>query len=306
MAIEDETTLKGHLQDLPEDLATLIDSFSMISLNMQSQFPKYLSGVKNDPNKYGEAVAKLDDFTNGYLCDNLIQTGLVRKIYSEELTAPLSYNEKAPFVITLDPLDGSSNITSNNPFGTILGIYRHDLPQTGRKLAAAVCKLYGPVNTLIYSSGEGAHEFVKHYDSEGNAKFLLLHHGMKIPKEGGVFGIGGDPLDWDAKFMKFAKDLFRVHKLKARYCGAFVGDFSQVLHNGGIFAYPQNKKHQNGKLRLFYEAQPMAFLMENAGGASWNGKDASLLDTKSNDADSRVPVFVGSKKFVDEAKKAIA
>lgn len=300
----EELTLRAHLKALPTDLAALIDSFSMISLNMQNQFPKYLSGVKNDPNKYGEAVAKLDEFTNGYLCDNLIQTRLVRKIYSEELAQPLTCNEKAPFVITLDPLDGSSNITSNNPFGTILGIYRGDLPQKGKNLAAAVCKLYGPVNTLLYSARKGTHEFVKHYDSEGMAKFLLLHENMKIPKEGGTFGIGGDPLDWDAKFMKFAKDLFRVHKLKARYCGAFAGDFSQVIHNGGIFAYPQNAKHKNGKLRLFYEAQPMAFLMENAGGASWNGKNASLLDTASEDADACVPVFVGSKKYIEEVKKA--
>lgn len=301
-----ETTLSQHLRGLPGDLASLIQSFAMISLDMQAQFPKYLSGVKNDPNKYGEAVAKLDEFTNGFLCDHLIQTGLVRKIYSEELASPLIYNEKAPFVITLDPLDGSSNITSNNPFGTILGIYREDLPQTGKKLVAAVCKLYGPVNTLTYSAGKGTHEFVKHYDSEGNAKFLLLHENMKVPPTGGVFGIGGEPLDWSPKFLKFAKDLFRVHKLKARYCGAFVGDFSQILHLGGMFAYPNTKKHPHGKLRLFYEAQPMAFLWENAGGESWNGKGASLLGTKSTDVDSRVPIYLASPKIMGALKKALS
>jgi fructose-1,6-bisphosphatase I len=304
--MESEITLKQHLKSLPDDLASLIDAFSMISLNMQTQFPKYLSGIKNDPNKYGEAVAKLDDFTNGYLCDNLIQTALVRKIYSEELAIPLTYNNKAPFVITLDPLDGSSNIASNNPLGTILGIYRNDLPQTGKHLVAAVYKLYGPVNTLVYSAGKGTHEFVKHYDSEGNAKFLLLHENMRIPATGGVFGIGGDPLDWEGKFLKFAKDLFRVHKLKTRYSGTFVADFSQILHSGGMFAYPQSKKFPGGKLRLFYEAQPMAYLMENSGGASWNGNNASLLETKSSDADSRVPVYVGSKKYVDAVKKALS
>ena len=300
------TTLTAHLHSVPGDLARLIESFAMISLNMQSQFPKYLTGVKNDPNKYGEAVAALDSYTNGYLCDNLIQTGPVRTIHSEELSQPLICNERAPFVITLDPLDGSSNITSNNPFGTILGVYRQDLPQTGRKLVAAVYKLYGPVNTLVYSAGKGTHEFVKHYDSEGNAKFLLLHERMRIPSSGGVFGIGGEPLGWDPKFLKFAKDLFRVHRLKTRYCGAFVGDFSQILHLGGMFAYPSSKKHPQGKLRLFYEAQPMSFIWENAGGESWNGKDASLLDTISDDVDARVPLYIASPYIMESLKEALA
>ncbi len=301
-----ETTLTQHLHSAPDDLARLIESFALVSLNMQTQFPKYLSGIKNDPNKYGEAVAKLDEFTNGYLCDNLIQTGLVRKIYSEELATPLVYNEHAPFVITLDPLDGSSNITSNNPFGSILGVYRQDLPQTGRKLVAALYKLYGPVNTLVYSTGKGTHEFVKHYDSEGNAKFLMLHQRMRIPETGGVFGIGGDPLDWDAKFLKFAKDLYRVHKLKTRYCGAFVGDFSQILHLGGMFSYPSSKKNPSGKLRLFYEAQPMSVIWEQAGGESWNGSDASLLDTISDDVDSRVPLYLASPSIMKALKEALA
>jgi fructose-1,6-bisphosphatase I len=258
-----------------------------------------------DKNKYGEAVAALDEWVNGYLCDSLVKTGLVRKIYSEELKEPLvaTLNAKAPFVVTLDPLDGSSNIVSNNSFGTIVGVYREDLPQTGRKLVAALYKLYGPVNTLVYTVGKGAHEFVKHYDSEGKAQWLLLAENMKVPEPGEVFGLGGDPLDWHGEFLKYAKDLFRKEKLKVRYSGTFVADFSQILHRGGIFSYPATKKSPNGKLRLFYEAQPMAFIWEQAGGESWSGS-GSLLDVREKNVDARVPLYLGNRHLIEKLRKA--
>ena len=285
-------------------LQKLISSFAYVALDAQHQFPKYLRGTMGDRNKYGEAVAALDEWVNGYLCDSLVKTGLVRKIYSEELKEPLLAHNDAPFVVAMDPLDGSSNIVSNNAFGTIVGVYRDDLPQTGRKLVAAFYKLYGPVNTFVYTVGKGTHEFVKHYDSEGRAQFLLLADNMKIPEPGEVFGLGGDPVDWSPLFLRFGKDLFKKERMKARYSGTFVADFSQVLHRGGIFAYPSTKKSPRGKLRLYYEAQPMAFLMEQAGGESWSGS-SSLLDVVDNDVDARVPLYMGSRALVKKVMTAL-
>jgi fructose-1,6-bisphosphatase I len=300
-------TLADHLKKsgVGEQLRHLINSFAYLSLDAQHQFPKYLRGTMGEPNKYGEAVAQLDEWVNGYLCDSLVKTGLVRKIYSEELKTPLeaTVSKDAPFVVTLDPLDGSSNIVTNNAFGSIVGVYREDLPQNGRKLVAAFYKLYGPVNTFVYTVGKGTHEFVKHYDSEGKASFLLLAENMKVPEPGEVFGLGGDPLDWSPGFLKFAKDLFREEKLKVRYSGTFVADFSQILHRGGIFAYPSSKKKPLGKLRLVYEAQPMAFIWEQSGGASWSGK-GSLLDVEENEVDARVPLYLGNRKLIEKMKKA--
>jgi len=286
------------------DLRRLILAYAYTALDAQHNFPKYLKGAIGNKNKYGEAVSRLDEWVNGYLCDNLIKTGLVRKIYSEELRRPLVSSTKAPFIVTLDPLDGSSNIISNNAFGSIMGIYSEDLPQPGKRLVAAVCKLYGPVNTLIYTTGNGAHEFVKHYDGEGNAQFLLLAENMKLPAKPAVFGIGGEPLEWSPKFLRFAKDLFRKEKLKVRYSGTFVADFSQILHHGGIFAYPETKKNPKGKLRLTYEAQPMAFIMEQAGGASWSGK-SSLLDVESANVEARTPLYLGNKNLIDKLRKSL-
>ena len=128
---------------------------------------------------------------------------------------------------------------------------------------------------------------------------------MAVPEPGEVFGIGGDPLDWDQKFLAFAKGLFRKEKLKVRYSGTFVADFSQILHRGGIFAYPSTKKNPKGKLRLTYEAQPMAFIWEQAGGASWSGK-GSLLDINENDFEARVPLYLGNKSLIEKLKHALA
>ncbi len=299
-------TLSQHLKKagISPELRRLIFSFAHISLDAQHYFPKYLQGTTGDKNKYGEAVAALDEWVNGFLCDRLVKTGLVRKIYSEELKKPLFVNKRAPFVVTLDPLDGSSNIVTNNPFGSIVGVYKKDLPQPGKRLVAAFYKLYGPVNTFVYTVGNGTHEFVKHYDGDGKAQFLLLSENMKLPKKGEVFGIGGYPMDWGPKFLKFAKDLFRKEKLKVRYCGTFVADFSQILHRGGIFAYPSAKKKPKGKLRLTYEAQPMAFIIEQAGGASWSGK-GSLVDVKEKNVDARVPLYLGNRKLISKLKRAV-
>ncbi|MFA5930027.1 MAG: class 1 fructose-bisphosphatase [Candidatus Micrarchaeia archaeon] len=304
---EEVVTLSQHLkrEEVPLDLRRLIISFAFVALDAQHQFPKYLRGTMGEPNKYGEAVAKLDEWVNGYLCDCLLKTGLVRKVYSEELKEPLLGHALAPFVVAMDPLDGSSNIVSNNAFGTIVGVYRDDLPQKGRKLVAAFYKLYGPVNTFVYTTGKGTHEFVKHYDGEGHAQFLLLAGNMKVPEPGEVFGLGGDPMDWSPQFLKFGKGLFKNERMKARYSGTFVADFSQVLHRGGIFAYPSTAKSAKGKLRLYYEAQPMAFLMEQAGGASWSG-ECSLLDVADKDVDARVPLYMGSKALVKKVMAALA
>ena len=303
---ENIITLADHLKrsGAAPDLQRLILSYAYTALDAQDQFPKYLRGTMGDRNKYGEVVAKLDDWVNGFLCDSFIKTGVVRKIYSEELKTPLLGTPKAPFVVTLDPLDGSSNISTNNPIGSIVGIYRDDLPQSGRKLACAMYKLYGPVNTLVYTIGKGTHEFVKHYDSQGNAQFQLLFENIKVREPGEVFGIGGDPMDWPPKFMKFAKDLFRKEKLKVRYSGTFVADFSQILHRGGLFSYPATKRNSRGKLRLTYEGEPMSFIWEQAGGASWDGKQ-SLLDTKELDADARTPLYLGDKYLIEKLKKAM-
>ncbi len=301
---DSEITLGKHVSKyLSEDLATLISRIGQMTPNVKAEFPKRLKGA-GATNKFGEVQKELDEWTNGFFVDSLIKTGLVRAVYSEELDKPYIYNDSAPFVVTMDPLDGSSNIATNNVFGTIFGIYRENIPATGRKLVCAIYKLYGPITTLVYTTGHGrgVHEFVK--QREGEQQYILLHENLKLPAKGEVFGIGADPLEWSNEFMDYAKRLFKIHRLKVRYCGAFVGDFSQVLHRGGLFSYPSTRKNPNGKLRLYFEGAPMAMIMEEAGGASSNGT-MSLLDVDLSDIDARVPLYMGNKDLVDELVASI-
>jgi fructose-1,6-bisphosphatase I len=299
---EKQISLEEHTRELEPELAKLICAIGDLTVPLQNEFPHRLMGVANAPNKYGEAVSELDTWANGFLCDSLIKTGFVRKIYSEELEKPLTYNDSAPFVVTLDPLDGSSNIASNNPFGTIVGIYRKDLPCKGKELVASLFKLYGPITTIVLAAKRGVHEYVKHHT--GSAKYMLLHEKMKLPPKGKVIGFGGDITDYPEGIYAYTKTLVKQKKLKVRYCGAFVGDFSQVLHYGGLFMYPTLKSKPEGKLRLAYEGIPMGNIMEQAGGASSNGK-VSLLDIMPKDVDERTPVYVGNKDIISGITKAL-
>jgi fructose-1,6-bisphosphatase I len=299
---EKQISLEEHVRELDSELSGLICAIGGMTVPLRNEFPHRLMGVQNAPNKYGEVVAELDSWANGFICDSLIKTGLVRKIYSEELERPLTYNASAPFVVTLDPLDGSSNIASNNPFGTIVGIYKKDLPCKGSNLVASLFKLYGPITTIVLAAKKGVHEYVAH--RKGGHKYVLLHEKMKLPEKGKVIGFGGDITDYPDAIYKYTKILVKEKKLKLRYCGAFVGDFSQVLHYGGMFMYPALKSKPEGKLRLTYEGIPMGNIVEQAGGASSNGK-ISLLDVMPKNVDERTPVYVGNRELIEGIKKAL-
>ena len=196
----------------------------------------------------------------------------------------------------MDPLDGSSNIESNNLVGTIVGIYKKDLPAQGKHLIAAMYILYGPTVTLVYTTGNGVHEFL--HTKKG---FILKEENIKLPEPGILYSIGGLRKDWLPSFRKYIKEL-ELKGYKLRYGGAFVGDFNQILHYGGIFAYPALTTKPNGKLRLLFEANPMSFIIEEAGGASTNGK-CSILKINPEDIDQRVPVYVGNKKLIKNIEK---
>ncbi|MCX8163459.1 MAG: fructose-1,6-bisphosphatase [Candidatus Micrarchaeota archaeon] len=302
----EDQTLEEFLEKekLEPSLRDIFLRFAFHSLQMQDNFPKYLKGIESNPNKYGEVVAKLDKWANDSLVSHLAKEEHIKKIYSEELDKPYLVNQEGKYYITLDPLDGSSNIITNNVFGIIMGIYQKELPQKGQNLKLAAIKVYGPINLLIYSTGSGTHEFVKHYDQQDRAEFYLLNKNLKFPEPGEVFGIGGQPLEWDEKFLKFAKDLFRKEKLKVRYCGSLVGDFSQILHRGGFFAYPATKKSPEGKLRLTYECNPVAFIAENANAIAIDGKER-ILNKEVKEIDQRTPFYVGNKTIIEKMQQEL-
>ncbi|MFH1403237.1 MAG: class 1 fructose-bisphosphatase [Candidatus Altiarchaeota archaeon] len=282
-----------------EELGKLILDFSNLSIHVSNEFPHRL-GDAGTKNIYGEDQKALDVWTNDFLMEELFKTGVVKTVASEELDGPVdSEDGTGSFVVTMDPLDGSSNVKSNNLFGTIVGIYKDvKLPVEGRKQVAALYKLYGPLTSLVLTFDGKVYEFVK--CSKCHQNFMLLHEDMKMP-EAKIYGVGGNPDKWIPEFEFFVR-LLRSEGLKLRYGGSFVGDFNQILHHGGFFGYPSFMNKPSGKLRLVFEGSPMALIAENAGGKSSNGSQ-SLLDVKPKKLDQRTPIYIGNDELIDNLEE---
>lgn len=291
------TTIKEHLETIDNDLAALILKISSIAKTISDELP-YRRGKADTKNVFGELQLVADKWADQFIIEELRKTGLVKTVVSEEQPDIVPLNDSGTFNITLDPLDGSSNIESNNLVGTIIGIYKEDLPTQGKHQVAAMYILYGPVATLVYTAQNGVHEFL--YTKEG---FVLRGENMKLPEPGKLYGIGGLRKDWLPAFRQYIEQL-ETEGYKLRYGGSFVGDFNQILHYGGIFAYPALIEKPNGKLRLLVESNTMSFIVKQAGGASTTGK-SSILDVVPESITQRVPTYIGNKDLIEKLEKIL-
>lgn len=291
------TTIKEHLETIDNDLAALILKISSIAKTISDELP-YRRGKADTKNVFGELQLVADKWADQFIIEELKKSGLVKTVVSEEQPDIVPLNDSGTFNITLDPLDGSSNIESNNLVGTIIGIYKEDLPTQGKHQVAAMYILYGPVATLVYTAQNGVHEFL--YTKEG---FVLREENMKLPEPGKLYGIGGLRKDWLPEFKQYIEQL-ETEGYKLRYGGSFVGDFNQILHYGGIFAYPALIEKPNGKLRLLVESNTMSFIVKQAGGASTTGK-SSILDVVPESITQRVPTYIGNKELIEKLEKIL-
>jgi fructose-1,6-bisphosphatase I len=289
--------LKEHLGGIDSDLASLILTISDLANTIRDELP-YLRGKANTKNVFGEFQQVADKWADQYLIDELRQYELVKAVVSEEQPDLIKLNDKGLFSITLDPLDGSSNIESNNLVGTIVGIYKKDLPTQGKHLIAAMYMLYGPVTTLVYTAQNGVHEFL--HTKNG---FVLKKENIRLPEPGVLYGIGGLRKDWLPPFRDYIEELEQAG-YKLRYGGSFVGDFNQILHYGGIFAYPALTTKPTGKLRLLVESNTMSFIAEQAGGASTTGT-SSILEVEPEAITQRVPTYIGNKDLIEKLEKIL-
>jgi fructose-1,6-bisphosphatase I len=216
------------------------------------------------------------------------------------------------YTLLFDPLDGSSNIDVNVSIGTIFSIYKRitkdgthgtmeDLLQKGSKQVAAGYILYGSSTMFVYTAGEGTHGFTL---DPAVGEFLLSNENMRIPIYGNIYSINeGNYKYWHQglknyiKYLQAAEDEGRK-PYTSRYIGSMVADIHRNLLYGGIFMYPSDKRHPNGKLRLMYECNPMSFLVEQAGGRSIDGKQR-ILDIQPKELHQRIPILIGSKHEVD-------
>lgn len=271
-------------------------------------------GLTGKVNVQGEEVQILDDFANETIVRNVIHTGHLCALSSEEVEGvipiPPEY-PRGPYAMTFDPLDGSSNIDANVSIGTIFSIHRkrspgdegriEDLLQEGRRQVAAGYVIYGSSTVLVYSTGHGVHGFTL---DPTVGEFLLSHPNIRIPDEGAIYSVNeGNAEGWDEATRRLVLALKgsenpRGGPYRTRYIGSLVADFHRNLLYGGIFLYPPDAKNRTGKLRLLSEAAPIAFIAEAAGGLASTGCEA-ILDIVPQELHQRVPLVTGSRREVE-------
>ncbi|MFT7585069.1 MAG: fructose-1,6-bisphosphatase I [Cellvibrionaceae bacterium] len=279
-------------------------------------------GSAGEINVQGEEQQQLDvyaDRTIFRLCDH---TGRVCAMASEEheeiLEIPPEF-QKGRYVLVYDPLDGSSNIDVNVSIGTIFGIYRcvdwanrgrvEDCLQPGRKLLAAGYVLYGASTMLVYSTGQGVHGFTL---DPHIGEFLLSHPDMRFPDPTYYSANHGYSQRWSKGVQEYTswlqgnktEDADAPEGLSERYIGSLVADFHRNLLKGGLFMYPGEQDKPNGKIRLLYEAAPLAYLAHHAGGYASNG-EKSILDLVPQELHERTPLFIGNTRLVQKAEDFI-
>ena len=276
-------------------------------------------GEAGQTNVQGESQQKLDIYAHNIvrqLCDH---TGRLCLMVSEEVEEAIPIPEKyskGSYVLVFDPLDGSSNIDVNVSIGTIFGIYHcvdherrgrdEDALQPARELVAAGYVLYGASTMLVYSTGDGVHGFTLNPEY---GEFLLSHPHIRLPEPPAYYSVNASYYSrWSPGVQRFVDWLEGKEadspNVSARYIGSLVADFHRNLLRGGIFCYPAEDGRSGGKLRLLYEAGPLAYLIEQAGGYASDGRQ-SILDLVPTHLHQRVALFMGNRSLVERLEALV-
>ncbi|MDY6875472.1 MAG: class 1 fructose-bisphosphatase [Chloroflexota bacterium] len=279
-------------------------------------------GLAGKMNIQGEQQMKLDVFANETMVRMNSYTGRLAAMASEEekgiIPIPEGYNV-GKYVLVFDPLDGSSNVDVNVSIGTIFGVYQRksqhgpgtveDCLQKGHDLIAAGYIIYGSSTMMVYSTGQGVHGFTL---DPGVGEFLLSHPDICVPERAKYYSVNqGHERYWSKEVRQFTRWLQGADQenprepLSGRYIGSLVADFHRNLLEGGIYYYPADTKNPGGKLRLVYEAIPLAFIIEQAGGYASDGH-CNILDVQPESLHQRIPLFIGNRELVEQAEKFVS
>ncbi|WP_159821440.1 class 1 fructose-bisphosphatase [Colwellia sp. 20A7] len=304
--------------NVPEDLISLIKTIlaatKEISFRVSQAHLGGLMGSTLDENIQGEIQKKLDVVANELFKDIVLESGFVKAISSEEEDTSVAGNPVGKYLVSFDPLDGSSNIDINSLIGTIFSIHKapEDMDpsnpdmfkQSGDHQVCAGYVLYGPATMLVMTTGKGTHFYVLDRTHGG---YLLVHRNVQVPTDTQEFAINmSNQRFWQEPMKNYIKDLIdgdtgpRGKNFNMRWIAAMVGDIHRVLCRGGLFTYPTDSKNpeQPNKLRLMYEANPMSFLIEQAGGLAMTSK-GRIMDIEPTSIHQRVEVIMGSKNEVE-------
>jgi fructose-1,6-bisphosphatase I len=321
-------TLQAHLLDesskgtVDDGLLTLMLDLVRAACTISDEVNRAgladILGVTGEKNVHGEEVKKLDMRANDLLIDTLRESGSVCGMASEENEGPIEPSEKghsSRYLIFFDPLDGSSNIDVNVSIGTIFSIYRRktasgpatldDYLRSGREQVAAGYFIYGSSTMLVYTAGEGVNGFTL---EPAKREFVMSYPNIRTPARGKIFSCNeGNTTKWCDGTQSYVASLKSSEgagrPYSGRYVGSFVADFHRNLLKGGIFLYPAEDKGpgkpRKGKLRLMYEGNPMAMVVEQAGGSASDG-ERLIQDITPDGIHDRVALIIGSRDDVDE------
>ena len=289
------------------DLIRIIKAISISAIDIKEIIEtapiSNMTGSTGKTNIHKEEIQLLDNSANTIFVENLMETQLISHIVSEELQDPLHKPTNSPsYFVSIDPVDGSSNITSSITIGSILGIWKLDNSEqindnlfipNSPQMIAAIYTIYGPSTILVIACNSMVNAFAL---NPAKKAFIQTHKNIKTPSECKYYSVNENYfLKWTNKTQKTISFLRDNYSL--RYVGSLIADFHRNLLNGGIFLYPENKDYPNGKLRLLYEILPLSYIIENAGGIASTGK-ANPLTIKPSHHHQKTPLIIGSKKIV--------
>lgn len=305
------------------ELSSLINSIRLAAKVVNHEVNKAglvdILGTAGEVNVQGENQQKLDVYANQKFIQTLINRNIVCGISSEEEDDFIAINSQDEnhqnkYVVLIDPLDGSSNIDVNVSVGTIFSIYRRITPvgtpvtlsdflQKGNQQVAAGYVIYGTSTMIVYTTGDGVNGFTL---NPAIGTFYLSHPNMEYPKDGKIYSVNEGNYN---HFPQGVKNYIKYCQMEeddrpytSRYIGSLVSDFHRNMIKGGIYLYPKSSQNEDGKLRLLYECNPMAFIAEQAGGKASNGF-IRIMDIQPTELHQRVPFFCGSKNMVEKAEE---
>ncbi|MEK7401394.1 MAG: class 1 fructose-bisphosphatase [Gemmatimonadota bacterium] len=318
--IEEERQVPDATGELSGVLYDIALAAKMIANKVRMAGLADILGSHGEENVQGEVQQKLDVFANETIIKAMDHSGRLCGMASEEEAEIIPIPDKfrcGKYCLMFDPLDGSSNIDVNVPVGTIFSIVAktsngtnatlEDFLQPGARQVAAGYIIYGSSTMLVYTTGRGVHGFTL---DPSIGEFLLSHPDIRMPAAGRYLSVNDSyEQQWDAPVKSLMRQLRGLEggrkPLSVRYVGSLVADVHRNLFGGGIFCYPANTKSPKGKLRLLYEANPLAFLVEQAGGGAIDGKKR-IMDVVPTELHQRVPLYIGSKDAVDLASRVLA
>ena len=267
-------------------------------------------GKTGRKNVQGEEVQKLDEYANSAIINHMQHGGHLSAMASEEIEEIIRVDGRYPkghYLLLFDPLDGSSNIDVNVSVGTIFSILKcsnpeptvNDFLRPGIEQVSSGYIIYGSSTMFVYTTGHGVHGFTL---DPSVGEFLLSHENIKTPERGKIYSINeANTRHWLPGTVEYIRRIKEDRDYTARYVGSLVADFHRNLLKGGIFLYPADKKSKSGKLRLLYEANPLAFIAEQAGGKASNGS-RRVMEVVPAELHQRTSLIIGSRLDVEEAE----